>query len=46
VGILSFAYLAFSAVLRALVRGLERFGLPVTEVVIDRDRRVISVSAD
>jgi hypothetical protein len=31
---------------RPTEEALERFGLPVTEVVIDRDRRVLSVSAD
>jgi hypothetical protein len=31
---------------RLIEEALERFGLPVTEVVIDRDGRVLSVSAD
>jgi hypothetical protein len=31
---------------RLTEEALERFGLPVTEVVIDRDGRILSVSAD
>jgi hypothetical protein len=31
---------------RLTEEALERFGLHVTEIVIDRDRRVLSVSSD